>query len=202
MAEDKTRAGMRHGRAADDLGATGQLGIFRFKKFPARGHIEKKRANIDLSALGRAHLDGADYPPPLDSHLASKRLPAPACGENHLADRRDAREGLAPEPQRHYGVQVLFGGNFTRGVTLEGQQGVIAAHPFPIVAHPDSSGAARLQVHENGAGPRIQAVLDQFLQGGRRPLDHLARGYLVRQILRQSAYPACRIHRNTPGARK
>ena len=54
-----------------------------------------------------------------------------------------------------------------------------AAHPFPVVAHPDQGLAAVLQLDADRPGTGVEGVLQKLLHDRRRPLDDFPRGDLV-----------------------
>ena len=56
-----------------------------------------------------------------------------------------------------------------------------------VIEYPDESCAACLDIHVNGAGARIERILNQFFDERRRPLDHLARSDLVDERPRQQS---------------
>src|SRR5262249_52484546 len=60
-------------------------------------------------------------------------------------------------------------------------------HALAVVDHGDEAAAAFLQGDDDAPGPRIDGVLDQFLDRTRGPLDHLARGDAVDQGGREAA---------------
>jgi hypothetical protein len=64
-------------------------------------------------------------------------------------------------------------------VALDRETEVFGRHPGPVVDDADQAAPARLDRHVDGARAGVDGVLDQFLDGGRRPLDHLARGDAV-----------------------
>ena len=47
-------------------------------------------------------------------------------------------------------------------------------HAAAVVGDPDQAAPALLQRHLDGARARVDGVLDQLLDHGRRPLDHLS----------------------------
>ena len=70
---------------------------------------------------------------------------------------------------------------------LEGEQGIVAVHAAAIVADLDQAATAPAQLDADLGRPRVKGVLDQFLAHRRRPLDYLARGNLVRDLVCQYA---------------
>ncbi len=67
-------------------------------------------------------------------------------------------------------------------MSRQGQRQFILVDAAAVVTHPDALPAALLDIDLDAAGTGIQAVLQQFLDHGRRPLDDLAGGDLVDQL--------------------
>jgi hypothetical protein len=66
-------------------------------------------------------------------------------------------------------------------VALEGEQRVVAVHPGTVVRDPHEREAPFLHVDRDGAGARVERVLDELLHDRRGTLDDLARGDLVHE---------------------
>jgi hypothetical protein len=71
-------------------------------------------------------------------------------------------------------------------VALDGQPRVLRLHPLAIVFDPHQPLAAQLDADGDAPRARVNRVLDQLLDHGRRPLDDFAGGDLVGEIGRQS----------------
>ena len=55
-------------------------------------------------------------------------------------------------------------------------------YAFAVIANPDQLLPARNDIDLHGLRTRVQTVLHEFLDHGRRPLDDLAGGDLVNQV--------------------
>ncbi len=69
------------------------------------------------------------------------------------------------------------------------QQRIVAHHAAPVVDNPDQLAPAGLHLNPNARRTRIKRVLQQLLDHRRGPLHHLARGNLVRNLVRKYVYP-------------
>ena len=70
---------------------------------------------------------------------------------------------------------------------LKGQQGVIAVHAAAIVADADQLPPAGFDLDPNAGGPRVERIFEQFLHHRGGPVHHLARGDLVRHLVRKNS---------------
>ncbi len=64
-------------------------------------------------------------------------------------------------------------------MTLQRELRVLAIHPRAVVAHANQRLAPVLQLDADRSGAGIEAVLDQLLDDGGRPLDDFARRDLI-----------------------
>jgi hypothetical protein len=67
-------------------------------------------------------------------------------------------------------------------VTFDGQPGVVGLHSLAVVLDAKELLAAELDDDGDPASVRVERVLDELLDNGRRPLDDLARGDLVGEM--------------------
>ena len=86
---------------------------------------------------------------------------------------------LPPEAERVDRLEVLDVAQFARGVLLDGRPDVVFGHPHAVVADDDPLGAAGLDGDGDPTGVGVQGVLQQLLDDGGGPLDHLAGGDAV-----------------------
>ncbi len=108
-------------------------------------------------------------PPPSTSEVVSAKP----------GDRGDRRQRLAAKAEGRDADEVGDTADLARRVTVEREDGVLAAHAAAVVAHLDQRLAAVLQLDPHVARARVERVLDQLLHGRRGALDDLARGDLV-----------------------
>src|SRR6185437_6984112 len=67
------------------------------------------------------------------------------------------------------------------------QRQLVDVDAATVVAHADKARTPGLDIHLDPRGAGIEAVLDQFLDHGRRPLDDFAGGDLVDEFGRKQA---------------
>lgn len=72
-------------------------------------------------------------------------------------------------------------------MALEAKQGIGAVHSAPVVGYPDQADAALLELDGDPPGPRVDGVLDQFLDHRGGSLDHLPGGDLAGQDVGKEA---------------
>src|SRR5207247_3121217 len=97
-------------------------------------------------------------------------------GERETADGRDARQGLAAETERVETFEIVERDDLAGGVALERQIELLRSDSGAVVG--DRERMVERTGHEDldPPGTRVERVLDDFLERGKRPLDHLARG--------------------------
>ena len=128
-------------------------------------------------------------------NLAAVRLDLPAgilarrARREHQAGHRcNAGQGLAAEPEGHDRLQVLEAANLTGRMPRERQRQFVPVDTGTIVAHADQLRAACSDVDVDIVGTGVEAVLDEFLDDGRGPLDDFAGSDLVDQVAWQLLY--------------
>ena len=80
----------------------------------------------------------------------------------------------------------------------ERQREILALDAGAVVGNADELDAAAGQIDVDRARAGVEAVLQQLLQRSRGPVDHLAGGNLVDQMIRKRA--DCRHQRTSPFA--
>jgi hypothetical protein len=125
-----------------------------------------------------------------------------AAGQRKARDGRDRRQRFATKAEAAYGFEIVQRGDFRSRVPRERQRQLVASDPGAIVgnAHELDTAAGEIDIDPRRA--RIDAILDQFLQRGRGPVDDLARGDLVDELLRQRAYDRQVAHRTSPAIQR
>ena len=134
-----------------------------------------------------------DVQPPAvgDRHLRPGRarlLPGP---EDEVGDGRDRRQRLPAEAVSGDRLQVLERVELGRGVPLERHLRVGSTHAVPVVPHPDEADPAVLDLHVDGARPRVERVLHELFHHGGGSLHDLAGRDLVDEVVRE---PLDRAH--------
>jgi len=72
-------------------------------------------------------------------------------------------------------------------VTRYGQRQLLGRHAKAVVAHADESDTTSFDVDFHASRARIEAVLDELLDDGGGPLDHLAGSDLVDELIGKDA---------------
>jgi len=99
-----------------------------------------------------------------------------------------ARQGLPPEPEGADGEQILIRIDFAGGVTLQGKQRIVVAHADAIVGNTNQGSPPVLDIDHHAGALGVDCILQQFLDNGSRPFDHLAGGDLVGKDLGKNFY--------------
>ncbi len=95
----------------------------------------------------------------------------------HFGGSGDAGQGFAAEAQGVDVGQVLGLAQLARGVAVESHRQVAFGDALAVVGHTDEAEAASAHFDRYLAGPGVEAVLDQLLHHGRRPLHDLTGSY-------------------------
>jgi len=84
-------------------------------------------------------------------------------------------------------TEIIFA-QFGCGVTFHGQFQFFGAHAMTIITDRDQFPAALAHHHFDVAGPGIQCIFHQFLNGTGRTFDYLARSNLINSLFRKKSY--------------
>ena len=103
-----------------------------------------------------------------------------------VTDGADAAQRFAAIPQRGNRLEVRLAADLAGGVFFHRQGQFFRDDAAAVVLHGDQHLAALPQFHVDGRRAGVEAVFDQFLDDGKRPLDHLAGGDLARKPVGQS----------------
>ena len=95
-----------------------------------------------------------------------------------------ARQGLAAETEGTDVFEVVKIAYLARGVPRHGELDFVGRYAAPVILHADERLPAVIKAHIDMFGTSIQAVLNEFLEDARRPLDDFAGRYLVAQFYR------------------
>ena len=68
-------------------------------------------------------------------------------------------------------------------MAFEAKQRVVAAHAGAVIGHADEAAPAGLDFHRDARRPGVERIFNQFLHDTGRPLNHLAGGDLVGDLL-------------------
>ena len=165
-----------------------EFGRLGFEKFaPCRG-IEKQVFGGDHgAALERNRLDrrqrAADC---LDACTTRGRLQTRGNGE--ARNRAQTRQCLAAEPEARHPLEVIKHANLAGGMARQRQRQLIGGNAATVIADAQAFDATLQQIDIDGAGTRIQTVLQQLLERGGGPFDHFAGGNLVDEKVGEYPY--------------
>src|SRR5207253_7030304 len=91
------------------------------------------------------------------------------------------------KPQSRHRLEILERTDLARRVPREGHREFIGGDTAAVVAHPNEAGATALHVDLDAPRAGIQTVLDELLDDGGGPLDHLAGGDLIDELAGKNA---------------
>ena len=186
LMDDELHGRMRQGNAPDGVQAVSGLGGRRLEELAPRRGGREQVDDLDDGTGGNGGGLGRR------GRLARLHVHFPAVfGGQWTAGQRQARDGghrsqgLAPEAQRGDMFQVGQRGNLAGGVPGQGQRQLVFLDAPAVVDDLKPAQTAFLDADLDLAGPGIQRVLQQFLDGGGRALDDLAGGDLADQHVGQ-----------------
>ena len=164
---------------AHDFLAVAVLGALGTQELAPRRGIEEQVVHLDRRA---ARVRGGR-----DARLAAGGELQPAAvrrirgggADAQARDRGDARQRLAAKAEAEHLLEVLERADLAGGVARDGQRQVVGRDALAVVADADEAHAAVLEIDLDAAGAGVEAVLDQFLDHGRRPFHDLAGRDLV-----------------------
>jgi hypothetical protein len=183
--EGDTRTG--HRQPAHHVETGGILTAGRAQELPPRRDPAEQILDPDARSRRQRCRSVGDVGAMVDHPLPALRGTLLAALERDPRHARDRRQGLATKPQRDDLLDGIVGQLRCR-VALECQGHVGGAHPAAVIGHLDPREPAFGETHRNPACPRVDGILQQFLQRRSRPLDHFARRDAVHQCLGKAAY--------------
>ena len=152
------------------------------QELAAGRHVEEQLAHFDGRA-GRVRLGrGPGHDAVGGRHRAGDGRVGGPRRHPHARHRGDARQRLAAESQRPHGLEILDAADLARRVARERQHQLVGRNAGAVVADAAQRGAAALDLDLDRARAGVEAVLDEFLDHGRRALDDFAGGDLVDQL--------------------
>ena len=189
VAEDEADPVVRHGEPCQGVARLHLLGPGGLEELEARGCRVEEVAHLDPGAAAERRRLHSALAPAFDGEapgLAGVGGARRAAGDGHAADRPDRRQRLAAETEGRDVDQIVLG-QLRGRMALDGERQFLRRHPVAVVAHREIASPAVAQYRLDVPGARVEGVLQQFLEGGGRPLDHLAGGDAVDQGFRQQA---------------
>ena len=101
--------------------------------------------------------------------------------------RGDGRQRLAPEPQRGYRGKIVSTGDLAGGVARHRELQLGGGNSAAVVADARETHAARFDFDFDTLRAGVEAVFNQLLDDGRRPLDDLAGRDLIDEVVVEDA---------------
>ncbi len=196
VGEGEGHVGAGQGVVFEEADDVGQLRGRGPEELPAGGDVEEQIPHLDARPGEEAAGLEATEASPLDRHGPPLLGILGPAGEGEAAHGGDGREGLAAEPEGGDGEEVLLGAELARGVALQGHEEVVPPHAAAVVLHEDAPLSPGNKLHRDSGGSRVQGVLHQLFHHRGGPLDDLARGDLVDQVVGQHSDP---VHRSPRG---
>ena len=172
VGEGKRHRGVRQGGPHERVGRMRPLRLRRPKEGATRRHVAKELMHLDRRTHGPAvGQDGTD-PAAVDLQGCARvaRRPRADHEPRHLAD---ARERLATEAEGPDPLQILRHPQLARRMRRNGQGEIFRLDTAAVVHDPHEGDAALLEGDVDPSRPRVQRVLEQFLDHAGRPLHHL-----------------------------
>ena len=163
------------------------LGAVRLQELEAGRGGEEQVAHLDAGAERRP--PPAPATPPTPASTSSAKACSWPCGRLMMRSRLHAGErgqrlaAKAEQGDPDQLVVVELGG----GVALHRERELVRRDAAAIVGDRDQRSPAAAQLHRDPRRPGIDRVLDQLLDRGRGPLDHLTGGDPVDHAWRQGA---------------
>src|SRR6185312_1436372 len=187
VAEPELDAATRQRQRLQQVVDVRELGAFGTHELLARGHVVEQVAHFHAGA--RRMLRGARRLQLAAVHLDAERGLglALARGEREARHRGHRGQRLAAEAHAGDVFQIIEAADLAGGMRGHRQRQLVGRDAATVIAHADQPRTACLDVHLDARGAGVEAVLDQFLDHGRRALDHLAGGDLVDELGGQRA---------------
>jgi hypothetical protein len=179
MAQREGHVGTRQRGAAEHFVAVGEFGGFGLEELAPRRGIEIEVLHRHRGSRRQRGWRRLRRPPALDLDLPGVLVVAPAARQRQARHGGDTGQRLAAKTHAAHLFQVFQTGDLAGGVARQRQRQFVAGDTGPIVRNLQQLGATLDQAHLDLAGPRIQAVFQQFLEGRGGALHHLAGGDLV-----------------------
>src|SRR6185437_5860685 len=177
-------AGIGHGEALDHVDRLVALGARRLHEFEPRRRRVEEIAYFDTRALRMRrrfrHALGAAFDAERPRAIAAART----ARQREPAHRADRRQRFAAEAQRADAQEIVIR-QFRGTMPLDRERQLLARHAVAVIAHDDQALPAIAQHHLDARGAGIDGVLNQFLDGGCRALDHFAGGDAIDEDWRQ-----------------
>ena len=104
-----------------------------------------------------------------------------------MRHRCDACERLTAKAEARHAFQIVETLDLARRVTRDRERQILRADACAVVGDAKQPGATLGKLHRDAPRAGVETVLQQFLQGGCRALDHFARGDLADEKVRKAS---------------
>ena len=177
---------MRDRQPPHGLGDGIRLGAIGAEEFQPGRRREEEIAHFNLRARGAACGNGLALPSAFDFDRPGVLLASMPRLDRKPRDRADRCERLTAKPKRR-DCREIVAGELGGAVACDREREVVAPYPVAVVVDPDEALAAACRHNIDAARAGIERVLHQLLHDACRPLDDLAGGDPVDDMLGKSA---------------
>src|SRR5262245_43726460 len=157
------------------------FGPLRLEELAARRRIEVQVAHFDARARGKRRRSGFRNLGAAGGHRPSVLVARAAAGQLHARDGGDAGQRFTPETQARYLLEVREAGDLAGSVARKRELQLVAGNARTVVRDLDQLGAPARELDRDLACAGIEAVFEQFLEGGGGAVDDFAGGDLAYQ---------------------
>ncbi len=154
-------------------------------KLSPRGRVEKQIPDRDCRSGITGRVLDVEQSSALDHDPCRRRVGLCLCYQLNFCDRGDRRQSLATKAQCADSGQIVRGSYLRSCVPLKGQDRVVTAHPFAIIADSHQPAPAKFDVDLETFPASVDRVFDKLFYDRRRTLDNLASRDLIGQNIRQ-----------------
>jgi hypothetical protein len=194
----KRDLGTSQRQTAHRLGTMGIFGCLGLEKLAPCWRVEEQICRLDHRACAQRSRDRCTDMPTLGLHPPGMAVTAGAAGQTDSRHCGDRGQRLAAKSQAGDALEFLETGDFAGGMARQRERQFIAGDSAAIVRHPDTLDPALLQFDTDFARAGIDTVFQQFLQGRRGALDHLAGGDLRNQQIGKNVNRHAQAPKLTP----
>jgi hypothetical protein len=146
------------------------------QELPARGRVVKEVGDLDRGSGSPRRRAPRGHAAAIDRDERRGLAAFPPRRDPHAADRGDAGQGFSTEAERGQPVEVFERADLAGGVALERELDLVGGDPAPVVGHLEAALELAVDPHFDAPRSGIERVLEDLLEGGKRPLDHLTGG--------------------------
>ena len=176
---------MGQGDAVDDAGHTVAFGDVLFQELHAGRRVVEEVPDDDGGALGAAGVAEEDFFRALDLVDGADLVIGRAGQDIDPGDGGNGGQSLAAEPEGPDAVEVFLGQDLAGGMAHERVADIVPQDAGAVVGHPHVGDASVSDLHRQRSGTRVDGVLHQLFDDGRRTFDDFAGGNEVRDVFRQ-----------------